>query len=53
MGVVEEAVENGGCDGGVVIEDGGPLFEGLVGEHNGAAFVASADNLEEEVGPPL
>jgi hypothetical protein len=29
--VVEEAVEDGGGDGGVAVEDGGPPFEGFVG----------------------
>ena len=31
VAVVEEAIEHGGGDGGVAVEDGGPLFEGLVG----------------------
>ncbi len=54
FGVVEEAVEDGGGDGAVVVEDGGPLLEGLVGgEDDGAAFVALADDLEEEVGAVL
>lgn len=52
--MVEESVENGGGNGGVPVEDGRPLFEGLVGgQHDGAAFVASADDLEEEVGTAL
>ena len=52
--MVEEAVENGGGDGGVAVEDGGPLLEGLVGgEHDGTAFVACADDLEQEVCPAL
>lgn len=52
--MVEEAVEDGGCDGGVAVKDGGPLFEGFVcGEHDGAAFVASTDDLEEEIGTAL
>ncbi len=54
FGVVEEAVEDGGGDGGVAVEDGGPLFEGFVGgEDDGALFVAGADDLEEEVGAAL
>ena len=54
VAVVEEAVEHGGGDGGVAVEDGGPLFEGLVGgQDDGAAFVAGADDLEEQVGPAL
>ena len=52
FGVVEDAVEEGGGEGGVVVEDGGPVFEGLVGGQNdGAAFVALADDLKEQVGP--
>ena len=54
FGVVEEAVEDGGGDGAVVVEDGGPVFEGLVGgQDDGAAFVALADDLEEQVGAVL
>ena len=49
--MVEEAVEDGGGDGGVVVEDGGPVLEGFVGgEDDGALFVALGDDLEEEVG---
>ena len=54
LGVVEEAVEDGGSEGVVVVEDAGPLFEWLVGgEQYGTALVASADDLEEEVGALL
>ena len=54
MAVVEEAVEDGGGDGGVAVEDGGPLFEGFVGgQDDGTAFVAGADDLEQEVGTAL
>ena len=52
--VVEKPVEDGGGDGGVAVEDGGPLLEGFVGgEHDGTAFVAGADALEEQIGPAL
>lgn len=52
FGVVENAVENGAGEGGIVVEDAGPLLEGLVGaQDDGAAFVALADDLEEQVGP--
>jgi len=52
--MVKEAVEHGGCDGGVAVEDGGPLFEGFIcREHDGTPFVASADDLEEEIGTAL
>ena len=54
LGVMEEAVQNGGGEGAVVVEDPGPLFEGLVGgQHDGAAFVALADDLEEQIGAVL
>ena len=54
FGVVEDAVEEGGGEGGVVVEDGGPVFEGLVGgQDDRAAFVALADDLEEQVGAAL
>jgi hypothetical protein len=43
--MIEEAVKNGGSDGGVPAEDGGLLFEGLVGgEHDGTALVACTDD---------
>src|ERR1700675_1898724 len=52
--MVEEAVEDGGGDGGVPVEDGCPLLEGFVGGQDyGSAFVARADDLEEEVGSVL
>ncbi len=52
--MVEEAVEDGGGDGGVAVEDGGPVLEGFVGgQDDGAAFVAGADDLEEQVGSAL
>ena len=51
---MEEAVEDGGGDGGVTVEDGSPLFEGFVGgDDDRAAFVALADDLEEKIGPAL
>ena len=52
--MVQEAVKNGGGDSAVVIEDGGPLFEGFVGgQHDGAPLVSLADDLEEKVGSVL
>ena len=54
LGVVEEAVEDGAGDGAVVVEDAGPLLEGLVGgDDQGTTLVTLADDLEEEVGPVL
>jgi len=54
LAVMEKPVEDGGGDGGVAVEDGGPLLEGFVGgQHDGTAFVAGADDLEEKVRPVL
>jgi len=54
VAVVEQAVKYGGGDGGVAVEDGGPLLEGFVGgQDDGATFVAGADDLEEQVGSAL
>ncbi len=51
FGVVEEAIEYSGSDSGVVVEDFRPVFEDAIGgEENGAAFIAVADDLEQEVG---
>jgi hypothetical protein len=41
FGVVKKAVEDGGCNGTVAVEDSRPLLEGFVGgKHDGAALVA-------------
>ncbi len=51
LGAVQEAVEDGAGEGGVVIEDLGPGLEVLVGgQDDGAAFVAFTDDLEKEIG---
>jgi hypothetical protein len=50
IGVVGEAVQQSGDDGGVG-EDGIPVFEGTVGgDQQGAAFVAGVDDFVEQVG---
>src|SRR5438093_976282 len=52
--MMKEAVQHRGGDGAVAVEDGWPLLEGFVGgEDDGAAFVALADDLEEEIGAAL
>ena len=52
--MVKEAVEDGGGDSAVAVEDSRPLLEGFVGsEHDGAALVALADELEKEVSAAL
>ena len=42
--MMEDAVEDGGGNGRVTVDDGCPLLEGFVGgEHDGTTFVACAD----------
>ena len=54
LGMVQEAVEDGGGQGAVVVEDLGPVFEGSVGgDDDGALLVALADDLEEQIGAVL
>jgi hypothetical protein len=50
--VVEDAIEDGGSQHAVVVEDGWPVLVGLVGgQHDRAALVALADDLEQQVCP--
>ena len=52
--VMKKPVENGGGHGGIVIEDGGPLFKGFVGgQADGPPLIASADDLEQEISASL
>ena len=52
--MVKEAIEDGGGDGAIAVEDSGPLFKGFVGgDDDRTAFVALADDLEEQVGSAL
>ena len=49
--MVEQAVEDGGGQGGIVDEDLGPVLEHAIGgDCEGAAFVSLADDLEQQVG---
>ena len=49
--MVKKAIKYRGGDDAVVVEDFGPGFVAFVaGEQYGAAFVAVADDLKEEVG---
>ena len=51
LGVVKKTVKDGGGEGGVIVEKGGPLFEGLVGgEQDGSALIPFADDLEKQIG---
>ena len=48
--VMEQPIQDGGGDGAVVVEDLGPGFVAFVaGEQDRSAFVAVADDLEEEL----
>ena len=52
--VMEDAVEDGGGQGAVVVEDLRPvLVDAVGGDHHRSALVALADDLEQEVGAEL
>ena len=49
--VVQQTVEHGGRERGVVVEDFGPFaVDAIGGDDGGAALVALADDLEQQVG---
>ena len=49
--MVDDAVEDGGGESGVVGEGCGPFLVGAVGgDDGGAALVAGAEDLEEQLG---
>src|SRR5215472_11920205 len=51
---MEDAIEDGGGQGAVVVEDLRPVFVGAVGgDHHRGALVALADDLEQQVGAVL
>ena len=51
LSVMEHAVQDRGGKGAVVVEDGRPMLVDLVGgQDDGAAFVAAAEDLKEQVG---
>ncbi len=52
--MMQQPVQDGRGNGAVIVENAGPLFERFVGrQHDGAAFVALADDLEEQIGAVL
>jgi hypothetical protein len=52
--VVQQAVQDRGGDSAVVVENRGRLLERFVGRQNdGAALIALADDLEEQVSAVL
>ena len=54
LGMVKEPVQHSGGDGAVVVKNGGPLSERLVGrQDDGTTFIAMADNLVEQIGASL
>jgi hypothetical protein len=54
FGMVKHAIQDCRGERAVVIEDGRPMLENLVGgEHDGAALVTLADDLEEQIGAML
>jgi hypothetical protein len=54
FGVMEEPIQDRGSDRAVIVEDAGLLFEWFIGrQQDGAAFIALADDLEEQVSAVL
>ena len=52
--IVEQPVEDGRGQGGVMVEDLGPVLVDAIGcDRDGVAFVALADDLEQQVGAGL
>ena len=48
---MKKAIEDGGGNGAIAVEDSRPLFEGFVGgDDDRTAFVSLADDLEKQVG---
>ena len=51
LGVMEEAVQDGGGEGGIIVEDACPVFVDLIGGNDGRGFlVPPADDLEQKIG---
>ena len=51
FGVVQQAVQQGGCQRTVIVEDLGPVLEHAVGgDDNGALLIALTDDLEQQIG---
>ena len=51
--MVEQPVEDGGSQGGVVVEDFRPFSIDSIGDDGRAALVSLADDLEQQVGAGL
>ena len=51
---MKKAIEDGGGNGAIAVEDSGPLFEGFVGgDDDRTAFVSLTDDLKKQVGSAL
>ena len=51
FGMMKQPVENGGCQGTIVVEDFRPVFKRAIGrDHQRALFVSPADDLEQKIG---
>ena len=47
--MMDEAIDDGGSEGVIVVQDGSPIAEGAVGgDHDGATFIPVRDDLEQE-----
>jgi len=54
FGVVQHSIQDRGSQGGVLVEDFGPVLVGLIGrDESRSAFIALAKDLEEQVGADL
>ena len=54
FGMMQDAIQDCGGQGAVVVEDRRPVLEDIVGgQDDGAAFVSLADDLEEKIGAVL
>ena len=51
LAVMDQAIQDCGSDVGIVVENRGPLFEGFIGGNaDGAVFIATADDLKNQIG---
>jgi hypothetical protein len=54
LGMMQATIQKGEGGGRVIVEDPGPVFNGLVGRDQGRAFLGvPADDLGEHVGPEV
>src|SRR5215471_13021573 len=54
LGVMQQAIQDGGREGTIIIKDLGPFLEGAVrGDHDRALLIAQRDDLEEQISARL